>query len=242
MPWAWWATSRAWCAASGSERMPTPDLIVFDCDGVLIDSEHLSARAEARLFQRLGLAIDEAYVTANFVGLSWATQIGMIEARFDWRAPDNLLELARAEIRDLFESELKPIPGVTALLDRLEQRATPRCVASSSDPDRLRLTLGLTGLHDRLAPHIFSATMVKNGKPAPDLFLHAAREMGVAPESCVVIEDSVPGITAARAAGMRVIGFVGGSQATPDLGSRLGTAGAERIAAHMDEVAPLLGL
>src|SRR5690606_16854619 len=117
-----------------------------------------------------------------------------------------------------------------------------RCVASSSDPERLRLTLGLTGLHDLLAPHIFSATMVQNGKPAPDLFLYAAAAMQVPPADCIVIEDSVPGVTAARAAGMLVIGFTGGSHAGPDLGPRLRAAGATHVTSDMDGVAALLGV
>lgn len=216
-----------------------PALVIFDCDGVLIDSEHLAARAEARLFRRLGLDIDEDFIRTHHIGLSWASQMKHMQAHFAWQAPAGLKDLARSEINALFETDLKPIPGIARLLDRL---ATPRCVASSSDPERLRYTLGLTGLHDLLAPHIFSATMVKNGKPAPDLFLHAAATMQAAPADCIVIEDSIPGVAAARAAGMQVIGFVGGSHAGPDLGARLRAAGAVHVMTDMDGIAGFLGV
>lgn len=151
----------------------------------------------------------------------------------------NCADAVRAETRALFEAELQAIGGIADLLDRLLCR---RCVASSSTPERLQHSLSLVGLYDRLAPHIFSATMVRNGKPAPDLFLHAAVEMGVPPSNCVVIEDSVPGVTAARAAGVPAIGFTGGSHARPDLARRLQDAGASAIAADMLEVAVLLGV
>jgi HAD superfamily hydrolase (TIGR01509 family) len=216
-----------------------PALVIFDCDGVLIDSEHLAVRAEARLFRRLGLDIDEAFIHAHHVGLSWQSQLKHLQEHFSWQAPADITELNKAEIHALFETDLKPISGVADLLDRL---ATPRCVASSSDPERLRYTLGLTGLYDLLAPHIFSATMVKHGKPAPDLFLYAANAMKVVPADCLVIEDSVPGVTAARAAGMQVIGFIGGSHAGPDLGPRLSAAGAVMVLPNMDLIAAELGL
>ena len=129
--------------------------------------------------------------------------------------------------------------GCSDLLDRLTCR---RCVASSSSPERLRHSLGLVGLYESLSPHIFSATMVKNGKPVPDLFLYAARKMTTEPKACVVIEDSIAGVTAAKAAGMPVIGFTGGSHVRPDLNARLLEAGAVTVVADMKEVASLLGV
>jgi HAD superfamily hydrolase (TIGR01509 family) len=125
----------------------------------------------------------------------------------------------RDRLHERFRAELKPVPGIVETLEKLP---APRCVASSSRPERLRLVLGLTGLLSFFDGHIFSATMVKNGKPAPDLFLHAAREMGVLPERCLVIEDSPAGVEAAKAAGMRVFGFIGGAHAARyDLASAL---------------------
>ena len=124
--------------------------------------------------------------------------------------PAERLDRMRRNLFDLFRRELKPMPGVFEALDRL---TIPCCVASSSLPDRLRLALEVTGLLPRFEPHLYSANMVAEGKPAPDLFLHAAAGMGASPEVCLVIEDSAPGIDAARKAGMRVFAFLGGSHA-----------------------------
>jgi HAD superfamily hydrolase (TIGR01509 family) len=120
------------------------------------------------------------------------------------------LDQARAILNERFRRELKPIPGIRTALEKL---SGPRCIASSSKPERIRLSLSITGLLDQFEPHIYSATMVERGKPAPDLFLHAARDMGVQPDECLVIEDSPAGVEAANAAGMRVFGFTGGSHA-----------------------------
>jgi HAD superfamily hydrolase (TIGR01509 family) len=125
---------------------------------------------------------------------------------------DDHLEAIRARMRQRFSAELRPVPHVADALDRI---VIPRCVASSSKPDRIRLSLEVTGLLESFAPYLYSSTMVEHGKPAPDLFLHAASSMGVRPEECVVVEDSPAGIEAARRAGMRVFAFVGGSHALP---------------------------
>ena len=219
--------------------MFTPQLVIFDCDGVLIDSEHLACVAETRVFRRFGLAMADDFIVSHCIGLSWASSLKLIETHFNWTAPADCVAVVHAEIEAVFERELTAIAGISDLLDRLP---TARCVASSSSPERLQHSLGLAGLYDRLAPHIFSATMVQHGKPAPDLFLHAAREMGVPPQDCVVIEDSIAGVTAAKAAGMPVIGFIGGSHTQPGLAARLYTAGASSVVGEMKEVASLLGV
>lgn len=216
-----------------------PKLVIFDCDGVLIDSEHLACVAETRVFRRFGLDMAEDFIVSHCIGLSWASSLKLIEQHFNWTAPADCILAVHEETRHIFETELKAIAGISDLLDRLACR---RCVASSSSPERLRHSLGLVGLYESLAPHIFSATMVKHGKPAPDLFLHAAREMGTPPQDCVVIEDSIAGVTAAKAANIPVIGFTGGSHAQPGLDARLHAAGAAVVVADMQEVAGLLGV
>ncbi len=126
-----------------------------------------------------------------------------------------------------FEGRLQPVPGIPELLAR---HRGPRCVASSSNPQRIARSLELTGLDHHFDPaHLFSATMVANGKPAPDLFLHAAASLEVAPDSCLVVEDSPSGVSAALAAGMSVVGFVAGGHARPSLGRRLAEAGAPLV-------------
>ena len=132
---------------------------------------------------------------------------------------------------------MQAVPGVTAILDSLACRF---CIASSGRPDRLKHALSLVGLYDRFHPHIFSATEVPRGKPAPDLFLHAARQMGVAPARCVVIEDSVPGVTAAVAAGMTVIGFTGASHCRPGDAARLSAHRAIEVVDDMAQLLPVL--
>lgn len=216
-----------------------PSLVIFDCDGVLIDSEHLACIAETRVFRSYGLDMDEDFMASHCVGLSFKSCLKLIEDHFGWTAPADCADVIRAETEAVFERELAAMSGIADLLDRL---ALPRCAASSSSPERLRHSLGLVGLYDRLAPYIFSASMVENGKPAPDLFLHAAGKMGHLPENCVVIEDSIAGVTAGKAAGMTVIGFTGGSHVLPGLGARLKETGADAVLADMAEVAKILGV
>jgi HAD superfamily hydrolase (TIGR01509 family) len=182
-------------------------LVIFDCDGVLVDSERLAVRIDQQLLASLGWALSEAEIVDRFVGRSDAAMIADIEAHLGRPLAADWDRQFRDVYRALFAAELKPVPGILEALDRID---IPTCVASSGSHDKMRFTLGLTGLYDRFAGRIFSATEVANGKPAPDLFLHAAARMGVPPSACAVIEDSRWGIEAARAAGMRAFGFAGG--------------------------------
>lgn len=209
------------------------DLVIFDCDGVLIDSEGLSCAIEAEVLTEFGFPLTPEEVRDSFVGLSLARELDLIAERFGRRPSDEVVAAIHARNRSVFAASLQPTPGIHDLLDRL---TLPRCVASSSAPERLRFTLGLTGLYDRLQPHIFSATMVKNGKPAPDLFLYAAAAMKADPAQCLVIEDSAVGVAAGKAAGMTVVGFTGGSHCAPGHGDKLYTAGADRVVAQIGEV------
>jgi HAD superfamily hydrolase (TIGR01509 family) len=179
-------------------------LVVFDCDGVLVDSERLTVRVEARLLAELGWPVTEAEIVERFVGRSNAVMLAEIEAQLGRPVPE-WTELYTAAQQVAFEAELVPVDGVVAVLDELDGWGVPTCVASSGTHDKMAVTLGLTGLWARFDGRIFSATEVAHGKPEPDLFLHAADRMGVVPAECVVVEDSPYGVAAARAAGMRCI-------------------------------------
>ncbi|GJD51825.1 6-phosphogluconate phosphatase [Methylobacterium crusticola] len=184
-----------------------PELVIFDCDGVLVDSEPISLARLTRNLNRIGVPIDLATVAERFTGTSMASIMGHIARDYGIAEPAGFTDAVRADTLAAFDAELRAVAGVAEVLERLPQR---RCVASSSDPARLRHALSLTGLLRLFGDHVFSATMVARGKPFPDLFLYAAERMGAAPERCVVIEDSVPGVTAARSAGIPVLGFSGG--------------------------------
>ncbi len=186
-------------------------LVIFDCDGVLVDSEPVSVRVLVNALRRKGLEMEEAEAYRRFLGRSLATVTKTMREEFGIEADDAFLEDMRYDLYRQFRLELKPIAGIAEALDGLD---VPRCVASSSQPERIRLSLSVTGLLDRLEPNIFSASMVARGKPAPDLFLHAANEMGAEPARCIVIEDSPAGIEAGKRAGMTVFAFTGGAHAS----------------------------
>lgn len=193
--------------------MTKPALVIFDCDGVLVDSEPISIAVLLEMISRSGTTLSEEEAYEMFLGRSMATISKILHEDYGFAASAADLEDMRANLYARFRADLKPIPGIAETLNALD---LPRCVASSSQPDRIRLSLKLTGLLDLLEPNIFSATMVKHGKPAPDLFLHAAQVMNTPPEDCVVIEDSPAGIEAAKRAGMRVFAFTGGTHARCD--------------------------
>ncbi len=184
------------------------DLIIFDCDGVLIDSEIISAKMLIAELATLGVRVDLDYVARHFLGRSYPTVMAQIRRDFSLDLPESFEEGYRARLLAAFARELKVMPGAAAVLDRL---ALPRCVATSSSPRRVEQSLHITGLWPLVEGSVFTASEVPNGKPAPDLFLHAAARMGARPDNCLVIEDSLTGIRAARAAGMEVWRFVGGS-------------------------------
>ncbi|WP_288426393.1 HAD family hydrolase [uncultured Agrobacterium sp.] len=188
----------------------TGPLLIFDCDGVLVDSEPVSVAVLIDMLAHQGVEMTEEEAYQRFLGRSIASMTATLWEEYGIETDIDFLDHMRSALFERFRLELKAIEGMAETLDRL---AMPRCVASSSQPERIRYSLGLTGLLEKFEPHIFSATMVKNGKPAPDLFLHAANRMGVEPANCIVIEDSPAGILAAKAAGMCVFAFTGGSHA-----------------------------
>lgn len=191
--------------------MPEPDidLVIFDCDGVLVDSERLAVRIEAELLSDLGWALTEADILERFVGRSDAYQLAEIERALGRRVPE-WEALCETGLREAFHAELVAVDGIVDALDALDALTIPACVASSGTPEKLAFTLGLTELYERFEGRIFSGTEVADPKPAPDLFLHAAAAMGADPIRCVVVEDSRYGVEAARAAGMASLGYAGG--------------------------------
>lgn len=188
--------------------MAEVDLVIFDCDGVLADSEVISARVLVREVATYGADMDEAYVYRHFVGKSFPIVAGIIRDGFDVDLPPSFEADYRAALITAFTDELRPTPGLYDMLDRLDR---PACVATSSSPPRVARTLDLLGLADRFGPHVFTASQVARGKPAPDLFLFTAREIGADPARCLVIEDSASGVAAGIAAEMQVWRYVGGA-------------------------------
>lgn len=214
-----------------------PKLVIFDCDGVLVDSEIIVSTAEAAEITRVGHRISVEEAVEQFAGVPANEMYRIIEARLGVPLPADLSSRIDTRVRELYLSDLEAIAGVRETIRKLK---VPCCVASSSEPNRLGLALAKTELLDLFYPHIFSTVLVRNGKPAPDIFLYAAEKMGVSPVHCVVVEDSVAGVTAAIAAGMTPLGFVGGSHCSPLHTERLKKAGAKRVFDRFEELEAIL--
>lgn len=214
------------------------DLLIFDCDGVLVDSEVLACRAVSEALAEFGLSLPIDEVAERFLGRSTKDMYAALEADWNCVLSDAVRSRIRAHSRDLFDRELQPVNDVAEALASL---MGPRCVASSSGPDAIAYKLGRTDLLRCFEPTaLFSAHMVSRGKPEPDLFLHAAERMGTEPARCLVIEDSVPGVTAAKAAGMTAFGFIGASHCRAGHEDRLSAAGADLIFGEMRELPSLI--
>jgi HAD superfamily hydrolase (TIGR01509 family) len=214
------------------QRGGRPDLIIFDCDGVLVDSEVLSCRCLTEVLARYGIALTLDQALELFLGRS-VSAVLQHYAALGRALPDEFLHDLKSAVREAFEISLKPMSDVDAVLTAL---ATPHCVASSSGLDRVSFSLRLTGLATFFGDRLYTSEMVARGKPAPDLFLYAAGKMQVEPGRTLVIEDSVSGVTAAKAAGMTVWGFTGGSHyRARDAHGPLQAAGADRIFERMQD-------
>jgi HAD superfamily hydrolase (TIGR01509 family) len=203
-----------------------PGLVIFDCDGVLVDSEMLSCQCLSEALGECGIALSIEQALQLFLGQS-ASAVTQYYHERGQSIPESFLVELKARVLQRFRRSLQPIPGIGSLLSSLQ---IPFCVASSSDLDRVSLSLALTGLTPYFGNRLYSAQMVMRGKPAPDLFLHAAARMQTEPARTLVIEDSISGVTAAKAAGMTAWGFVGGSHYQSRNGCRmLSDAGADRV-------------
>jgi HAD superfamily hydrolase (TIGR01509 family) len=212
-------------------------LLIFDCDGVLVDSEPLANEILAEMLTALGRPMTAAESMRTQIGKSLADILRETRAMTGREIPDDVGAAMNAKLFARFRDDLRAMPDVAGALDALP---FPRCLASSSQPARIALALEVTGLAP-LFDRRFSAVEVERGKPAPDLFLHAAHEMGFAPSDCIVVEDSVAGAQAARAADMRCIGFTGGGHADAGLTARLREAGAKIVVAHMHDLPAAVG-
>ena len=205
-------------------------LVIFDCDGVLINSEDIYVNSEIEFLSNAGIQFEKRAYMEAFMGLSrddWRATLGaIVQERNGHPLPENFFESLRAFVMQRFESELESISGVRGAVSNLELLC---CVASSSPLLDLEWKLEHTGIADLFSARIFSADMVDRGKPAPDLFLHAAATLGVEPRHCVVVEDSANGVVAGKAAGMKVIGFTGGDHCLPDQEAILSNSGAHVV-------------
>ena len=198
-------------------NVPPPSLVIFDCDGVLVDTEQVANQLLVEVLAEDGLQLSEAESRALFVGRSIESIIKHVEQslgrslRADWATM-----LRDRTLRAFAERGIQAVPHVDAALRILHEHGIAFCVASSGKLEKMRFTLGVTGLLPLLKDVLFSAEQVTHGKPAPDLFLYAAKQMGYSAERCVVVEDSVPGVQAARAAGMRALGYAGDQHTDAD--------------------------
>jgi HAD superfamily hydrolase (TIGR01509 family) len=205
-------------------------MVIFDCNGVLVDSEPLATAVVSQEFMRAGFALTPDAVAHYFTGRRPADMFAEVEMAAGRKLPEGFATTVASATLRRFRAELRATRYAAHALTWLRGR---KCVASSSSLDRIRFSLGTTDLLRFFEPNLFSASEVRNGKPAPDVFLHAAARMHVDPGECVAVEDSAVGVAAAAAAGMKVIGFAGGSHAGPALGNHLRAAGAHAVIADM---------
>lgn len=215
--------------------------VIFDCDGVLVDSEALLVDSEMAFFKQHGLEYTTEYYMENFMGIplpDWKEKTSALFAEISGKPlSEGFFEPLEATISRRIEEELQPVAGA---YDTLRSLQNSKCVASSSSAQSLESKLKITGLFELFDPLVFSTELVRHGKPAPDLFLHAANQLDALPIDCVVIEDSANGVLAGKRAGMQVIGFTGGGHCPPEHANALLSSGADFIATDFSEIVELL--
>ena len=215
-----------------------PELVIFDCDGVLVDSETIALGCARKAFGELGVSLSDERTRDLFLGVSQPAMRATALTTLGVDLPEGFESGLTQRTVAAFERELK---GVEGLREALSGLGAPVCVASSSPPERIRASLRIVGYADLFSARVYSATEVEHGKPAPDLVLHAARRLGAQPAGCLVIEDSAPGVVAARRAGMTAFGFTGGAHAHGrKYRERLAAAGAVAIFDDMRELPALI--
>lgn len=215
------------------------EAIIYDFDGVIADSEILANVVLAERVTQLGLPTTVEQALARYVGRRWPEVVTLLEADIGMPLPHDFSDGLKTAILDRFRAELREVPGATAFIRRYP--ALARGIASSSSVDRLGVCLEKLGIAEDFAGAVFSADMVERGKPHPDIFLHAAKQLGVVPARCLVVEDSPSGVRAARAAGMTAVGLLAGAHIGADHERRLREAGADHIAASWEAVADYIG-
>lgn len=211
------------------------DLTLFDCDGVLVDSEIIAAKVESKLLTEAGYPISVEEMGERFAGMTWKNILLSIEKEVDIPLSASLIDKSEQLLDQRLAREVKAIEGVQYALARI---TGPRCICSNSSSQRLDMMLTKVGLKEFFAPDIYSAKDLgaDRVKPKPDIFLHGAAQFGVSPGKCLVVEDSVHGVHAAREAGMRVVGFTGASHTYPSHADKLTDAGAETVIARMQDL------
>jgi HAD superfamily hydrolase (TIGR01509 family) len=211
------------------------DLILFDCDGVLVDSEIIAAQVESKLLRDAGFDITAEDMCVRFAGMDWKNILLTIEKEADIPLSASLIDKSEKLLDAALAQRVKMIEGVKFALSKITEQ---RCICSNSSSPRLDMMMTKVGLKPYFAPHIYSAKDLgpDRAKPKPDIYLHGARQFGADPSRCLVIEDSTHGVHAARGAGMRVIGFTGGSHTYPTHADRLTDAGAETVISRMVEL------
>ncbi|MTI18669.1 HAD family hydrolase [Rhodobacteraceae bacterium RKSG542] len=214
------------------------ELVIWDCDGCLIDSEYIACKLDAEIYTEAGYPITTDEVCERFIGVREEDVFAIIKQEINRDLREHpAFDNYASRLNDVFTRELKPIEGVKQVLAQLD---VPVCIASGSSPERLQMSLGVTGLLDHFEGKIYSAVEVEKGKPAPDIFLYAASKMGVAPEKCLVIEDSPAGIQGAKAAGMDVFGFTGASHISPRVIDMIEQGKPKKIFSHMGQIIDLM--
>jgi HAD superfamily hydrolase (TIGR01509 family) len=211
------------------------DLILFDCDGVLVDSEVIAADVESSLLTEAGYPISPEEMGERFAGMTWHNILLAVEKEANIPLSASLLDKSEKLLDARLAADVEMIEGVKEALAKM---TTQRCICSNSSSARLDMMLTKVGLKAYFAPHIYSAKDLglDRVKPKPDVFLHGAKQFGVSPSRCIVVEDSTHGVTAARAAGMRVIGFTGASHSYPSHADKLTDAGAETVISRMRDL------
>ncbi|MBT3791001.1 MAG: HAD-IA family hydrolase [Alphaproteobacteria bacterium] len=218
-----------------------PELVIFDCDGVLVDSEALANRVLCETLNGMGLDLEPLEVARVTTGMFMADLVAWAEGLLKHTLPQGFVDDLREADKIAFERELKSVPGIVTALDTLEEYNVPICVGSSGPLEKMNMTLGLTGLLPRFEGRLFSAHQVGKGKPAPDVFLFAAKNMGISPGKCVVVEDSVPGVQAAVAAGMDVFAYAAPDSEAVGHGPETLAAAGGQVFRDMTDLPGLLG-
>lgn len=219
--------------------MAACELVIFDCDGTLMDSEMIASECEVEVLAEYGATLSAKEFSHRFAGTSSEFVKATMEEELGRSLPDDHIKTVKNKMKEKLWREVKAMPGAHDVLDRLDQA---RCVCSNADMEKLKIELTRGELWDRFRPYVFSAHDLESNKrkPEPDIFLHAAKEFDVDPKNCAVIEDSVAGIQAGKRAGMRVIGFVGGSHTYPGHADVLTEAGAETVVRRLIDIIPII--
>jgi HAD superfamily hydrolase (TIGR01509 family) len=214
--------------------------IVFDCDGVLVDSEPLSMRADVEILTRAGIRITEAEAHRRFVGTTFKDMIKALEKEHGTKLPENLSDIKNARMNEMYRTELKLVRGVRDALEDIRNMGLSMSIASNGPKDRVKLALQLTGLLPYFKNAVVTFEDVPQGKPAPDMYLLAAKNAGTKADNCLVVEDSVAGVTAAVDAGCWTLGFTGTYEDQQSHGTKLKDIGAEAVFAKMIDLPALV--